>query len=93
MNSTDIERLIYAWLEPAVQCWCKDQIRNMQTAYYAYYKAGTHDSYGAIVISENAPNEDWHLITGERISLGDTAETVKQKLFAFCQRLPLLKMS
>ena len=87
----EITNLIYAWITPATDCWYKDQCRNPSKAFYAYYKPSTKENDGAIVIAESPLNEDWKLVSPERISGFKTKEQVKANLFELARRLPILR--
>lgn len=83
---------IKAWIEVAVDCWAKDQTADLSTPYYAYYRAGSVIAPGSIVISPDAPNEHYALVTGERINPWHTPKMVKENLFKLCRGLPILQI-
>jgi hypothetical protein len=86
-----LKDFIYNMLVPAVDCWFVDQCRNPNASFYLYYKeAAEGENTWCPIISENAPNESWQLVTPERISGMQTKEQVKQNLYNALYSCPFL---
>ena len=56
--------IVRAWIEVAVDCWYKDQSKDLSKYFYAYFRAGSVIAPGSIVIAEEPLNEHYSLISG-----------------------------
>lgn len=84
------ERVINCWIEVAVNCWYKDQCRDPFERYYAFFKPAQGERPGAIVIATDPLNDDFHLISSQRVSPEKTPEQIKSWLMDLSRFLPIL---
>ncbi len=82
--------LIWAWVNPAVDCWFKDQCRNPYTKFYVYYKPSKPGMNGAIAIAEQPLNEEWVLGDNVHISPAKTTQVIKRELADKARSWPIL---
>lgn len=84
------DAVINSWIEAAVNCWYVDQCKDPFERYYAWYKPAKGERPGAIVIATDPLNDDFQLISGERLSPEKSPEQIKNMLKSWSKFLPIL---
>jgi hypothetical protein len=83
--------LIHSWLTPALEKWFREQACDPYKAFYFYYKESTADNHGALAIAAEPLNDDWKLVSAERVSGFKTIPQLQYQLGEMCWNLPILK--
>lgn len=85
-DHNDITKRINGALDAAVRDWFRRQAADVTARHYFYYKP----NHIAFWIGPAPLNDDWQLVTGERVSPMYGVDTTYNRLRKYCGSLPIL---
>jgi len=74
----------------AAEQWFKDQCRNLYARFYLYYRPSDGVEPGALLVSEDPPNDLFIKASDTRLSPGWSTEQVRKFIYETAQTLPIL---